>query len=363
MSTPRPRPSFALSFRVARVAGIDVRVHFTMLLLVAWLLIEHLRTGGWGVFSEGVALVVCTFVAVLLHELGHALMARRFGIRTRDITLLPIGGVSTFERPPQRPREELAVAFAGPAVNVALAALLFGTLMAGELVFDFGGLRVAGGPFLAKLLLINLSLAAFNLLPAFPMDGGRALRALLATRLEPEAATRIAAHVGRVLAIGLAVAGVFFSPTLVLVGVFVWFGAQAELSAAKASARLTGLKVADAMVAQFRTLDADTPVSEALELSAGGAQHDFPVRSGSEVLGVLTREGLLAAIEAEGQNAPVGGALSGPLTTLEPGTPLSDAVSVMRANGARAALVFDHGELAGLLTSESVADRLAAAHR
>lgn len=354
------RPSFPASIRLGRLAGIDVRAHATMLLLVLWIVLEHARSRDWGVVLEGLALSLCVFAVITLHELGHALMARRFGIRTRDITLLPIGGVASLERMPERPREELAVAFAGPMVNVGIAAVLFAVLMAAQWVVDVRVLQVVGGPFLAKLLLINLSLAAFNLVPAFPMDGGRVLRALLALRMKRSLATQRAARLGQGLAIAMAIVGVFFVPTLLFVAVFVWLGAREEAAAAVFAERLAELKVSDAMVALVQTLDADTPVGEALELSAAGPQHDFPVRSRGALVGLLSQEALLRTRESEGDNAPVGHALNGPLTTVEPTTPLGDAVSVMRAAGAQAALVLVKGELAGLLTAESVAERLVA---
>ena len=186
------------SIRVGRVGGIDVYFHVTFVMLVAALLFLDLANGApLDRALAGVGSVLALFGCVFLHELGHAAAARRYGIRTRDITLLPIGGVSSLERLPERPREELRVALAGPAVNVALAALLFLALVTAQLVVDVRVLQVVGGPFLGKLLAINLSVAAFNLLPAFPMDGGRVLRALLAMRMERPRATRLAARLVR----------------------------------------------------------------------------------------------------------------------------------------------------------------------
>lgn len=209
---------------LGRFAGIDVRVHATFALLFAWFgLTAWSRTGTLSGVAVGFATIVLLFLCVLLHEYGHALTARRYGIATRDITLLPIGGVAMLERMPEDPRQEIVVALAGPAVNVAIAAVL-----AGLAALD---VRLPGG-MVETLLAANLMLAAFNLLPAFPMDGGRVLRALLAMRFERLAATRAAVRIGQVLALGLGVAGFFGSPLLILIGVFVWFGAQAELAAA-----------------------------------------------------------------------------------------------------------------------------------
>ncbi len=356
MSTQRP--SFRWSFRIARIAGVDIRVHLTMVLFLAWVVLEHLQQGKAALLVEGLALGACTFAFVTLHELAHVLVARRYGITTRDITLLPIGGVASMERLPERPSQEIAVALAGPLVNVALAALLFAGLVLGQLVIDARVLQLVGGPFLGKLLVINLSIAVFNLVPAFPMDGGRVLRALLARGRSRERATEIAARIGQVLAFAFAGAGVLLSPGLLLIALFVWMGAEQERVVAKLQAKLAPLKVRDAMVSSFTSLDADTPICEAMDLSTRGFQHDFPVRSGGRVVGLLSREELVATAELEGDNAPVAHALHGPLTTLESSTPLSAALEVMRANDSRTAIVVDHGQLAGLLTAENVAERL-----
>jgi Zn-dependent protease len=182
-----------------------------------------------------VALILSVFGIVVLHELGHALTARRFGIKTRDITLLPIGGVAQLERMPDDPKQELLVALAGPAVNVVLAAALFAliALTGGSLE---GGLTT--GSFLAQLLWVNVSLAVFNLLPAFPMDGGRVLRAALAMKTSSLRATQIAATVGRGMAWVLGGLGLFFNPMLVLVAFFVWMGATGEQAMAERRADL-----------------------------------------------------------------------------------------------------------------------------
>jgi len=331
-----------------------------MVFFVAWVVGAHLQQGQVALLLEGLAVGACTFAFVTLHELSHVLMARRYGIGTRDITLLPIGGVASMERLPQRPSEEIAVAVVGPLTNLALAALLFLGLVLGQFVVDARVLQLVGGPFLGKLLVINLAIAGFNLLPAFPMDGGRVLRALLAQRWGRERATEIAARVGQVLAVAFAGAGLLFAPTLVFIAVFVWLGAEQERVAAKLQSTLAPLKVSDAMVGSFTSLDSDTPLSEAMELSARGFQHDFPVRSGGQVVGVATRAAMTAAAEREGVNAPVGHALEGVLTAVDPGTPLAAALELMRANDAHAAVVIDHGQLAGLLTAENVAERLLA---
>lgn len=218
------------SARLGRIAGIDVRLHASFALICLWIgWLSWRETGSlWGVLN-GVALVLLLFLCVLLHEFGHALTAQRFGIRTRHITLWPIGGVALLEAIPDRPGQEVLIALAGPAVNLVIAAVL-------RLAEPLAGDGTVGG-ILQVLVSANLVLAAFNLLPAFPMDGGRVLRAALALRLGRVRATRIAAIVGRVMAVGFALAGLRGNPVLVLIAGFVWFAAGAESRAVAAQAR------------------------------------------------------------------------------------------------------------------------------
>jgi Zn-dependent protease len=209
-----------------RIAGIDVRVHWTLLILLAWIFASHVLAGhGLRVAFEGAAFIAAIFACVVLHELGHALTARRFGVRTRDITLYPIGGVARLERAPEQPVAELLIAVAGPAVNFVIAAALW--LVADRLPGP-DKLPLVGGSILGKVMYANLSIGLFNLLPAFPMDGGRVLRALLAMRLPYVRATRIAANAGKALAVLLGLAGLFGNPFLVFIALFVFVAAEQE---------------------------------------------------------------------------------------------------------------------------------------
>ena len=218
------------SYRLGRVAGIDLEVHVTFLALLAWIGLSRLASGhGLALSALAVALVVTTFGVVVLHELGHALAARRLGIPTRNITLLPVGGVARLARIPERPSVELFVAAAGPAVNLVLAGVC------GFALFLVEGLPVTlstwlAAEFLDWLVVVNLVLLGFNLLPAFPMDGGRILRALLAIRLPYVRATEIAVRVGRGMALLLGLAGLAYSFMLVVIAFFVWTGGGTELA-------------------------------------------------------------------------------------------------------------------------------------
>ncbi len=228
------------SWRIGRIAGIDVYVHATFLLLLAWVAISHyLENQRLADAAYGLFFIITLFGIVVLHELGHALTARRFGIRTRDITLLPIGGLARLERMPEAPRQELLVALAGPAVNVALAGMLLAILAFTSELVALNDVKLVGGSFLANLVFVNVALAVFNMLPAFPMDGGRVLRACLAMRMDYVRATQVAANIGQALALMLGFLGLFSNnPFLVFIALFVWMGAAQEASMVQMKAAL-----------------------------------------------------------------------------------------------------------------------------
>jgi Zn-dependent protease len=214
------------SWKIARIAGVELRIHLTFLVLIAWLAVSYWITGKslHGVIG-GVGFILALFACVLLHEFGHVLAARQFGIRTRDITLLPIGGLAHLERMPEVPSHEAWIAAAGPAVNVAIAVVLDSWLMFMNTWQPFSQLHLTAGSFLERLMLANVTLVVFNLIPAFPMDGGRILRALLSSRMGHTRGTEVAASVGQVFAFVMGLIGLFVSPMLLLVGLFVWIGA------------------------------------------------------------------------------------------------------------------------------------------
>ncbi|MGO9115367.1 MAG: site-2 protease family protein [Thermoguttaceae bacterium] len=229
------------SWKLGRLCGIDLRLHWSFLIVPAWVAFTSLAAGATLASAINVVFfILAIFACVLLHEMGHALAARRFGIATRDITLLPIGGLARLEGMTRSPRQELAIALAGPAVNVAIAGVLWlGLLLHGGMTLP-SSLAPVAGSFLARLLIVNLSLATFNLLPAFPMDGGRVLRAVLASFISYERATQIAASVGQGLAVCLAVIGLFGNVNLLLVALFVFLAARSEADAVASRASPPG---------------------------------------------------------------------------------------------------------------------------
>lgn len=237
--------SVGTSLRLFTVSGIPVRVHWTFFLLLGWLFFRPLVGGAENAVIEGLlntALVLAVFCCVVLHEFGHAFAARWFGIRTRDVTLLPIGGVARLERMPIQPMQELVIALAGPMVNVAIVTVLFPLallLPGGRLVLAGAGAGATIGEFVMTLAIVNIVLVVFNMIPAFPMDGGRVLRAILTLGMNRVTATRVAARTGQVIAVLLAIVGLYSSPLLVLVAIFVFFGAAAEAYAVTLSERAT----------------------------------------------------------------------------------------------------------------------------
>jgi Zn-dependent protease len=279
------------SWDVGTLAGIRVRIHWTLLALIGLVGWSEWRGGGEPI--AGMALFVGVFACILLHELGHALAARRYGIGTRSITLLPFGGLAALERIPSSPRKELVIALAGPAVNVVIAAVLW------PIVYLSDGFGVT-------LLAINIMLVLFNLLPAFPMDGGRVLRAALATRMDHLRATRIAVIVGRVVAVGFVVASVLYSnPFLILIAVVVWTQGGAELRQLQRARSMSFPGEANRSAAPIALAPDDT-LSRPIAIFARTGQADFPVLSGVQLVGVLRREQLSLAFARFGPEFPVG---------------------------------------------------------
>lgn len=355
------------SWKVARVAGIDIYLHVTFLILLAWVGLSHyLLRHSWEDVAEGVLFIVALFAIVVLHELGHALTAKRFGIRTRDITLLPIGGVARLERIPDEPRQELLVSLAGPAVNLLLAAILAVALAAGKGLTALTDVTLVGGDLLSKLMWINVSLAVFNLLPAFPMDGGRVLRALLASRMDYVRATQIAASIGQAIALLLGLLGLFVNPFLVFIALFVWMGAAQEAGMAQVRSALGGIPVGRVMTTEFRTLSPHEPLSQAARLTLAGYQQDFPVVEDGRVVGVLTREALLAALTEAGPQGEVGEAMETSFETADPAEMAELALARLQSSACRSLPVLRNGQLAGIVTMENVGEFLmiqAAMHR
>jgi Zn-dependent protease/CBS domain-containing protein len=347
------------SWKIARLWGIDIFVHATFVLIVGWVGYSYwLQFHTLDAVLGGILFILALFACVVMHEYGHALMARRYGVRTRDITLYPIGGVARLERIPEKPIEELWVAIAGPAVNVVIA-LLLGTYLAvtGDLILA-NVLNLATGDFLPRLLAVNVLLVAFNLLPAFPMDGGRVLRAILAMRMDHLRATQIAATVGQGMAFLFGFIGLFRDPFLLFIAFFVWIGAEQEASMARIKNSLAGIPVSRAMQTNFETLSSRDSLSRAVELILAGSQHDFPVLEGGQVVGILEREALMKALTRAGQSEPVVTIMRRDVPQVDSHEMVESALARLQESGTKTVPVVHGGRLTGLLTAENVTEFL-----
>jgi Zn-dependent protease len=357
---PRRAPAFRWSWKLVTVAGIDVHVHGTFLLLIAFVALSGFMAGqGLTAMVRGTLLILAIFTMVVLHEFGHALTARRFGVRTLDITLLPIGGIARLEKMPNKPGQQLQVALAGPAVNAGIALLLFGLVRLFEVPVGIEVFRDASGPCLMQLMWMNLFIAAFNLLPGYPMDGGRVLRALLAMRMAPERATQIAARVGQGVAVIFGVVGLFYSPFLMVIAVFIWLGAQAEHSVSTMKVALAGLSVRDGMITDFRSVVPTDPLSRAVDITLAGFQQDFPVMDDARLLGVLTHGDVLRGLAERGESSAVQEAMRRDFDTTNPAEPLDRALTRMHQGACRILLVVEHEKVVGLLTVGNIGELLA----
>lgn len=350
------------SWRIGRIAGIDVYMHFTFLFLLLYFGLVHYQQEGKLTHALiGVFFILVIFGIIVLHELGHALAARRYGIRTRDITLLPIGGVARLERMPEDPKQELVVALAGPAVNVVLAGVfsillvLLGGIGSMEDIGKVGAVNL----FVAQLVAINVFLVLFNMIPAFPMDGGRVLRAILAMRMDYVQATQTAASVGQGFALLFVVAGLLtHNVFLLFIALFVWIGAAGEASMVSLKAALAGIPVRAAMITDYQTLGAADSLSTAVGHIIAGFQQDFPVVDDGKIVGILTRGDMLKGLSQKGQDAPVADIMQKQFETADPGEMLEGAFNRLQNCECQTLPVVKNGQLQGMLTAENVAEFL-----
>ncbi|MBI2822443.1 MAG: site-2 protease family protein [Acidobacteria bacterium] len=347
------------SWKLGEVAGIAVYMHATFLILVGWVALsywqaEHSVTAT----LAGVVFILALFGCVLLHELGHALTAKHYGIRTRDITLLPIGGLARLERMPDDPRQELWVALAGPAVNVVIGAALLLLLQLTGGLEPLSRLSVTGGSFLQRLMVVNVFLAVFNMLPAFPMDGGRVLRAALATRMDYVQATQIAAHLGQGMAFLFGFIGFFGNPFLLFIALFVWIGAAQEASMVQMKSALGGIPVNRAMLTDFRALSPGDTLGHAVELILSGSQQDFPVVESEAVVGVLTRADLLVALAQQGKEVLVRDVMQREFQIVDSSEMLETALTRLQECACHTLPVMRSGRLVGLVTMDNVGEFL-----
>lgn len=354
------------AFRLMKLAGIDIKLHFTFPLILVWGALRWSGSHGAEGAVFGAVLMAALFACVALHELGHALAARWLGIPVREIVLLPIGGVAMLGRNPRRPLHELLIAAAGPLVNVAIAIALFVLLLV-QGIFPAGGREMLtagfGEPSLQTALFwlfgSNVMLVLFNLIPAFPMDGGRILRALLAIPFGFTRATRVAATLGQFLAVGAGVYGLVSGNfMLALVALFVFLGAAGERASEEARGILSTLQLRDAYNKHALTLEAGDRVSKVLDYLLTSYQPDFAVLHGGRLLGVVTRDAALDAVLREAEDVYVAGIMKRDVLDLDGRLTLAEAQEAMAEAGASVAAVFEGDRFLGLVNNEDLREAL-----
>jgi Zn-dependent protease/CBS domain-containing protein len=348
------------SLRIGSIGGTAILIHVTFLLFLIWLGAIYYRQGGVDAAWQGTIFIVLLFLCVLLHELGHVFAARRYGVKTRDVTLWPFGGIASMERMPDKPSQELIVALAGPAVNVVIAAALL--LWLGPRL-DPQNLTQIENPAVsmaAKVAGANIILVVFNMIPAFPMDGGRVLRALLAMRMGNARATEMAATIGQGFAIVFGILGIFYNPMLIIIAVFIFLAASGEAAQAQLRAVAQGALVSDAMITEFQSLGTSATVNDAADALIRTTQTEFPIVDGSGKLrGVLTRDAMIKALKERGPQTPVLDVMQSDIPTVPARAKLDTALRSLMQKGRPVVGVTDaQGRLIGLLTVENLGEMM-----
>lgn len=342
------------SLNLGKIFGIQVFIHWTFLILLGWIVIN---VGGEGINETlwSTAFILSIFLCVFLHELGHAMAARKYGIQTRDITMLPIGGLARLEKMPENPKQEFVVAVAGPLVNVVLAGILAAIIfILNRQIAPTALSNIGFSNYFNNLFWANVVLAAFNMIPAFPMDGGRVLRALLSFKLERTKATRIAASIGQLLAIGFVFFGLFHNPILIFIGVFIFLGAQAESSYTQTQSLLHGSLVKDVIMHNFTILDVTDTIETAVTMLLDGQATDFLVVNDKQVAGTLSRNQIIKTLSEQGQQTPVGSVIRADIPALTPEMPLEEAYKLFQQDRYALLPVLQNDQVIGIVDLENV---------
>lgn len=351
------------SLSLGKIFGIRVAIHWTFFILLGWIFLSQYTAGKNAALAwMSVLFIIGLFVCVTLHEFGHALTARRFNIQTKSITLLPIGGLAQLEKMPEKPGQELLVAAAGPLVNVVIAILIYAGLFFSDNIpseMTVNMLEKLNGPlFFLNLMVANIVLVVFNLIPAFPMDGGRMLRALLSYKFSRVKATRIAAGIGQFLAILFVFSGFYFNIWLLFIGIFVYLGAGAEAAFETTRYAMSGIKVSEVMMQNFTAIHGNDSLEKIVDILLNGQEHEFAVVQGDEVVGILTRKELIRGLTNLGKNAPVQQVMRTDYKTLAPKMKLQDVYQQMMTTGITLFPVVDGGKLIGLVNKENIEEML-----
>ncbi|MGM0498127.1 MAG: site-2 protease family protein [Bacteroidota bacterium] len=343
---------------LGRPFGIKVSVHWTFLLIIAWIVFLNLQQGAsTQQIIYSILFIIAIFVCVVIHELSHSLMARRYGIPTRSITLLPIGGLADLQKMPEEPKQEFAVSISGPLSNIAIALVLSLLLLAtGNInlsATDFQA--ITGKNFFIVLMFANLMLAVFNLLPAFPMDGGRVFRSLMAIYFSREKATYVAMNMGKIFAFGLAVLGIFINPFLIFIAIFIFIGAEKEYEQVRYTSVLSGYRVQDILMHEFTSLREDETLRTAVNILLAGPEQRFVVIDHeNRVKGILTRNNIIQGLSDQGEELRVRQVMNKNITTFAPETSLEEAFQIMQKQRITMAPVVQNEKLVGIIDMDNI---------
>jgi len=348
------------SLTLGRIAGTEIKLHITFILFLVWIFGANWAAGGLEQAWTSLAFLILLFACVVAHEFGHIFAARGYGIATPDVTLLPIGGLARLERIPEEPREELVIAIAGPLVNVVIAAVLVIVLGARLDTTILASIESSKISMIDRLAMVNVFLALFNLIPAFPMDGGRVLRALLATRMGYVRATEVAAVIGQGFAFVLGFVGLFSNVLLIFIALFVYLAASSEAHFVAMRSMSRGVPVGAAMMTQYATLKPDADVEDAVQTLLRTSQSEFPVTDEiGRPVGLLSRGDIIRALKERGPNARVAEAMTTELPSISYRQPLEDAFRLLQEKSAPAVAVVDaSGRLAGMVTPETIGEMM-----
>ena len=333
------------SIKILRIFGIPVELHVSFILLMLFIYaLAFLKV----VPLQWAILLTLVFVTVVIHELSHSYVAKRYEVIIERIILLPIGGVASMSEIPKDPGQELRIAIAGPSTNFVIAIICYGIFVS---VGNIVSKDVSG--FIYLFALVNLVLGTFNLLPAFPMDGGRILRAFLARRMSYLRATEIAAMVGKQLAILMAVAGIFINLLLILIALFVYIGAEQEYKAILISSLLKGVYIENIMTKKVNTITPDITIEDALNIMFQKKHMGYPVTEAGKLVGIVTFHDI-SRIPEEKRNIPVGEIMTKKLIVAHPKEPVIDALEKLTINNIGRLPVVEDGELVGIVSKTDI---------
>jgi Zn-dependent protease/CBS domain-containing protein len=347
-------------FKLGTIAGIGIFIHWTFTLLIAFIIFINYKNGQNSVqIAWSVLFILCIFITVLLHELGHALTAKRYNIKTKDITLLPIGGIARLERFPENPAEELVVAIAGPMVNFVLAFITQFFITIPEDSEELLALLSSGinaHNFFLNFYIVNLTLGVFNLIPAFPMDGGRVLRALLAFRMDRTTATQIAARIGQFIALCFILIGIISNPILILIGLFVIFSAQVETESVEFKNLLKGYTVRDVVMKEYQTIEEDEKIKKAIAILLESEHRKFLVTQNSRLVGTLNKNQIIKALSEKGEEEYIYNVMDRSLAYIDIDTELEKVIEQLYEKKGSLLIVNENDQLVGILDADNLSE-------